>query len=219
MKVITLEELFGSHGIIPLELYTGVGNAVCPHCKRAIRNINFPPPGVIIVHSCPLCGELVLPFLKNLVAVQKKVLDSNQTIARMHLTECLFNTITPVLMDVVEQKLCSEKVIKDFLDDCWEIVYILVGEKEDSETFLNKLKMRAKVHRGDRLGRVFEDYFDHLSHVFKSSIMNKAKQAITLEDTSREDPITKDDVTNVKIDLYNIESVDDFLKKFGDSSK
>lgn len=222
---ITFDELFGFEGLIPLDMCSGVGDAVCPYCRKLIRHINFPPPGVIILHSCPLCGGLIVPFLKKLVAINKdKVSNNGEEAARKHITDCLFHTITPILMTYADRVITGETSLKEFLDCCWDIVYELVGEKEDTRTFLDKLKKRVDDNRGHRLAKEYEDYYERISETFsrvRSTPGGRRARKCSKFDIGkprRDNPISTDELIDLNLALKDCNSVDDVLRKIGDSS-
>ena len=215
MLNLTFDDLFGSHGIIPLSAYTGLGDAVCPYCQKMIRHINFPPPGVIIIHSCPSCSELVIPFTKQLVAVRKDKLEDDKA-ARTHITECLYNTITPVLLMFASRFMSGQKDpdLKAFLDNCWNIVYDLVGDKEDSETFLDKIKKKAIDNT--EFAKEYEAYFDKMSQIFEKVVSSKPRKQGYKRPHGKWTPV---EVTEFNKTLAEVGNVDDFLKMFNDSIK
>lgn len=217
---LTFNELFGFDGMIPLDMYSGVGGAVCPYCEKNIRQINFPPPGVIIIHHCPSCGGLVIPFLKKMVAVDKDKLSGEENIARLHLTDCLFSTISPILMDFADRVLTGDLVLKDFFDRCWQLVYQLVGEKEDSESFLNKIKKNGD-NRGHQLAKEYVEYFERMSEMFQKigSPVAKKQSKFEVGRPKRDEVISVDEIIDLNTSLKKCESVDDFLLKFSDSLK
>lgn len=214
---LNFDDLFGDQGIIPLPMFSGMGEATCPYCHKLIRNINFPPPGVIIIHSCPVCNNLVIPFLKQLIAVRKEKLDDKE--ARKHITECIYNTISPILMLFANRFIRGESALKSFLDSCWNIVFELVGEKEDSESFLNKLKQRVIENKDHYLAKEYEEYFERMSQIFERVVSSKVRKANHVLNKRPHGKWTPTEMTEISKDLSTINTVDDFLRKFSDSVK
>lgn len=208
MTKLTQNELFGPNGIIPLNHFTGFNNATCSHCGTLLKGVNFPPPTIIILHSCPACRGLILPFAGRLAAVEKIKMDKG-TVAeqRFHIAEALYTIILPIVTNYVRYKNLPEEVGRSFLKDCFDIIYEIVGEKEDKETVLEKLKKIAEEtadSKDSNKARAIEAYYEQLSKVIDGGVQKVAEIQ----------SVNNERLDSYKTALKSVGTIDEFLEKF-----
>lgn len=213
MTKLTQEELFGSSGIIPLSHFTGFSNATCSHCGSLLKGVNFPPPTIIILHSCPVCKGLIIPFAGRLAAVEKIKMDKGSVNEqRFHIAEALYVIILPILTNYVRYKSLPEEVSRSFLKDCFDILYEIVGEKEDKETVLERLRKIAEEtadSKDSAKAKAIGVYYDQLSKMIDGGV--KKIEEIQLAEDKRHD--------SFKETLKSIGTIDEFLVKFCSKDK
>lgn len=208
MTKLTQDELFGPSGIIPLNHFTGFRNATCSHCGSLLKGVNFPPPTLIILHSCPTCKGLILPFAGRLAAVEKTTMDKGTPAEQcFHVAEALYTIVLPILVNYIRYKVLPEEVGRNFLKDCFDIIYDIVGEKEDKESVLEKLKKIAEETADSRdsdKARAIEAYYEQLSKIIDGGINKVTK--IQLAENERHE--------SYKAALKSVGTIDEFMEKF-----
>ena len=198
---LTYDDIFGQSGMIPLYKTCLKANCVCPHCNHVIQNICFPPPGMISVHTCPVCSNSVIPFAGRLIPVDIDVVNTNES--QEHIAKCIFVALSNTFMGVILD--CGFKLTArrtgQFLNDCYEVIFQVVGEREDEEAFMGRLRKAFLALKSNKDVRpeVIESVYGFLMNMTKSYDRLNKKPIISEGDVE---------------ELTRIDSVDDFLKKY-----
>lgn len=198
---LTYHDIFGQDGIIPLHKMCLKANCVCPHCNYVVQNICFPPPGMISIHTCPICSHSVIPFAGRLIPVDTRRIKSAKS--REHIAKCIFVSLSSVFVGTILDygyKLTG-KCAGQFLNDCYEVIFQVVGEQEDEETFMGRLRkafLELKANKDVR-PEVVESVYGFLMNMTKSFDRANKKPIISEKDVEG---------------LTKVNSVEDFLDKY-----
>jgi hypothetical protein len=57
---------------------------VCPHCKSHRIVASRVPKDVVVVMSCPACGELVVLFRQKVIAISRQIIENGTLEERKH---------------------------------------------------------------------------------------------------------------------------------------
>jgi len=198
---LTYDDLFGLDGMIPLQKMCLKANCICPHCGHVVQDISFPPPGIISVHTCPLCNYAVVPLAGRLIPVDMRRIEGKNS--REHISKSIFVSLSPAFMANIlnlNYKLTGRRS-GQFLNDCYNVIFEVVGEKEDEETFMGRLRKTFLEMKSNKHVRpeAVESVYSFLMNMTKSFDRMNKKPIISENDVKK---------------LTEIDSVDDFLDKY-----
>jgi len=198
---LTYNDVFGPDGLVPLHKLSLKANCICPHCNHIIQGICFPPPGIISIHTCPICANSIIPFAGRLIPVDSEKIKSKKV--REHIAKCIFVSLSAIFIGTVLDygyKLTGRRA-GQFLNDCYEVIFKIVGEHEDEATFMERLRKAFLDLKSDSNVRpeVVQSVYGFLANMTKA--FNRG---------DRRPIISEKDVEGIN----EIDSVDDFLNKY-----
>jgi len=202
-KKLTYQDVFGDNGMLPLRQTCVESNCVCPHCNYVVKNVCFPPPGIIAMHTCPICNNTIIPFSGRLIPLDNEIIkENNDNVAREHIAKCIFVWICPIFIGNILNmglKLTGRKA-GYFLDDCYNVIYEMVGERDEERDFMEKLKKAfLELKRSNAKRENIECVFKYLTNM--SNVFNK----------NHKGPVITDKMIKK---LGEINTVEDFLNEF-----
>lgn len=101
---------------------------VCPHCKSHRIVTARVPKDVVVVMSCPSCGELVVLFRKKVIALDRRILEEgNIEDKKEHLAEIIAEFLEPGMFGLGDAS-DDEALAEDISDEA------TADEDEDTDS-------------------------------------------------------------------------------------